>query len=55
VPAGNYVYPIIYRGKSTTCGYISENTYTIQVQQTPPPISAFLASGSACSGSPVSI
>jgi PKD repeat protein len=55
VPAGNYVYPIIYRGKSTTCGYISENTYTIRAQQTPPAISAFLGSGSACSGSPVSI
>lgn len=55
VPAGNYVYPIIYRGKSTTCGYISENTYPIRVQQTPPAISAFLGSGSACSGSPVSI
>ncbi len=36
VPAGNYVYPIICRGKSTTCGYISENTYPIRVQQTPP-------------------
>jgi PKD repeat protein len=55
VPAGNYVYPIIYRGKSTTCGYISENTYTIQAQQTPPSISAYLGPGSACPGSPVRI
>ena len=55
VPAGNYVYPVLCRGKSTTCGYISENTYTIQVQQTPPAFSASLGPGSACSGSPVSI
>ena len=55
VPAGSYVYPIIYRGKSTTCGYISQNTYTIRALQTPPAISAFLGSGSACSGSPVGI
>ena len=55
VPAGNYAYPVLYRGKSTTCGYISENTYTIRVEQTPPAISASLFPGSACSGSPVSI
>jgi PKD repeat protein len=55
VPAGSYVYPVIYRGKSTTCGYILEDTYTIQVQQTPPAISARLGSGSACPGSPVRI
>lgn len=55
VPAGNYVYPVLYRGKSTTCGYILENTYTIQVQQTPPAISASLFPRSACPGSPVSI
>jgi len=55
VPAGNYVYPIIYRGKRTTCGYISENTYTIRAQQTPPAISPSLFPRSACSGSPVSI
>jgi PKD repeat protein len=55
VPAGNYVYPIIYRGKSTTCGYISENTHMIEVQQKPPAISASLGPGSACPGSPVSI
>jgi len=55
VPAGNYAYPIICRGKSTTCGYILENTYTIRVQQTPPAISASLGPGSACPGSPVSI
>jgi len=55
VPAGNYVYPIIYRGKTTTCGYISEYTHMIRVQQTPPATSASLFPGSACSGSPVSI
>ena len=55
VPAGYYVYPVIYRGKSTICGYISQNTYMIRAQQTPPAISAFLGSGSACSGSPVGI
>jgi len=55
VPAGNYVYPIIYRGKSTTCGYILENTYTIQVQQKLPAISPSLFPRSACPGSPVSI
>jgi PKD repeat protein len=55
VPAGNYVYPIIYRGKSTTCGYISENTHMIEVQQKPPAISPSLFPRSACPGSPVSI
>jgi len=55
VPAGNYVYPIICRGKSITCGYISEYTHMIQVQQTPPAISASLFPGSACPGSPVRI
>jgi PKD repeat protein len=55
VPAGNYVYPVLCRGKSTTCGYISENTYTIRALQTPPAILASLGSGSACSGSPVGI
>jgi PKD repeat protein len=55
VPAGNYVYPVLYRGKSTTCGYILEYTYTIQVEQTPPPVFVSLSPGSACSGSPVGI
>jgi PKD repeat protein len=55
VPAGNYAYPIIYRGKRTTCGYVLENDYTIRAQQTPPAISAFLGPHSACSGSPVRI
>jgi PKD repeat protein len=55
VPAGNYVYPIIYRVKTTTCGYISQNTYMIRAQQTPPAIFVSLGSGSVCPGSPVSI
>ncbi len=55
VPAGNHVYPVVYRGKSTICGYTSENTYLIQAQQTPAAISAFLNPGSACPGSSVGI
>jgi PKD repeat protein len=54
IPSGVFSYPVVYQ-RQGSCGYTAERVYTVNPEQTPPPMSAYVSASSVCSGGNVLI